>query len=256
MTDEPKDVLLAIDEDARLLARVLLRTARHAALATIEAETGYPLASRTAVASDETGAPLILVSKLAPHSGALAADPRCSFLFGEPGKGDPLAHPRLMVTGHAQFIERGTDVRERLRRRFLARHPKSATYIDFGDFDLVRIEVERARLNGGFARAFALTPADLCEPVTPELLAAEPRVIDHMNSDHRDAIDTLAGHFLRSGDRGWRLATLDPRGFEMMLGDRLERIEFDRPARESSDYRAFIVDLVGRAEQASSADRP
>ena len=50
---------------------------------------------------------------------------------------------------------------QRLRRRFLARHPKSELYADFADFSFWRMAVVSAHLNGGFARAADLTAADV-----------------------------------------------------------------------------------------------
>jgi putative heme iron utilization protein len=50
---------------------------------------------------------------------------------------------------------------EPLRDAWLARHPKAKVYIDLPDFAFVRLVPRSALLNGGFARAFRLTPADL-----------------------------------------------------------------------------------------------
>ena len=66
-----------------------------------------------------------------PISRSTAA---ASILLAAVGKGDPLAHPRLTVLG---ALVRSADAR--LRRRFLARHPKSALYVGFRDFSFWRI---------------------------------------------------------------------------------------------------------------------
>ena len=149
------------DDDARALARRLLAGAPHAALAVLEPGGGHPLASRVAVALDAGGAPLLLLSSLSGHTVALAADARCSLLVGEPGAGDPLAHPRLTVVGRAARLERPSDAHAHARERWLERHPKAALYVDFGDFAFWRLEPERALLNGGFGRAYRLAATDL-----------------------------------------------------------------------------------------------
>src|SRR3546814_2848329 len=120
------------------------------------------------------GSLYFLASTLSTHTQALLADPRCSLLVGEPGKGDPLAHPRLTMTGSAERIGTG-DLRERLKRRYLARHPKAALYVDFPDFSFWRLELARASLNGGFGRAYAMTPAD----VLTELTGTEDQSEEH-----------------------------------------------------------------------------
>jgi putative heme iron utilization protein len=48
-----------------------------------------------------------------------------------------------------------------VRRRFLARHPKSELYAGFGDFSFWRLDAVSAHLNGGFARAADLKGADV-----------------------------------------------------------------------------------------------
>src|SRR5690606_41957142 len=100
------DPFLEPDAEAIRLARTLLRTARFGALATLDPADGAPLATRVAVATDMDGTPLILVSALSAHTKALAADPRCSLLVGEPGKGDPLAHAPLTIKARDEKLQR------------------------------------------------------------------------------------------------------------------------------------------------------
>lgn len=149
------------DDAARELARRLLANAPHGALAVLDPADGHPLASRVAVGLDRDGTPLLLLSSLSAHTAALAADPRCSLLVGEPGAGDPLAHPRLAVTGRAVRLDRRTPAHAQARDRWLERHPEARTYVDFGDFGFWRLEPQRGLLNGGFARAYRLDAADL-----------------------------------------------------------------------------------------------
>ncbi|MGO8205315.1 pyridoxamine 5'-phosphate oxidase family protein, partial [Rhizobium ruizarguesonis] len=68
-------------------------------------ENGFPFVSRVLVATDIDGIPVILVSQLSAHTRALARDPRASLLTGEPGKGDPLAYPRLTTQCLAEPVE-------------------------------------------------------------------------------------------------------------------------------------------------------
>lgn len=153
-----RDPIRPTTEEARALARRLLAEASHGALGTLDPDTGHPLVSRVAVGRDGPD-PLILVSALAAHARALAADPRCSLLLGEPGRGDPLAHPRLTLLGRTEAADKAS-----LRPVWLAAHPKAALYIDFADFAMLRLRVEAAHLNGGFGRAFRLGPGDLRPP--------------------------------------------------------------------------------------------
>ena len=144
------------------MAQAMLAAARHAALAWTDPETGTPGISRIGFGRTPEGWPVTLISDLAPHTTALRAHPVAAVMLGEPGdRGDPLTHPRLMLRVTAVFADRGSADHSALRARWLADHPKSALYIDFTDFTLVRLMPVAALLNAGFARAFRLTPEDL-----------------------------------------------------------------------------------------------
>lgn len=148
-----------VDEEARALAAKLLSEASFAALAHLEPGTGHPMVTRVGVATHDQ-LPIILISQLSAHTAALEADPRCSLLLGEPGKGDPLAHPRMTLVGQAQKVIRQDD-RTALRTAYLTKHPKAELYVDFADFAFWRIVPQRAALNGGFGKAYHLETQDL-----------------------------------------------------------------------------------------------
>ena len=156
------DPIRPTDDEARALARELIATARFAALGVTDPETGTPMVSRVSVVPGPDGLPLSLVSDLALHATALKADPACALLLGEPGpKGDPLTHPRLSLQASARFIRHGEAGHEALAAHYLTLQPKAKLYIGFADFSLLRFEIRRGLLNGGFGRAFVLTPEDL-----------------------------------------------------------------------------------------------
>jgi putative heme iron utilization protein len=229
--------------DARAEAKRLLRAVRAGALASL-AESGHPFASLVNVATDFDGAPLLLLSRLAAHTLNLERDPRCSLLLSQGGKGDPLAHPRLTVIGRA---ERTED--QHVRGRFLRRHPKSELYAGFADFSFWRISVERAHLNGGFARAAdfvgdaVLTPLDGADA----LLAAETGAIAHMNEDHREALALYATRLLGETEGPWRATGIDPEGMDLAAGDRTARLVFEERIKTPGELRSVLVALRQKA---------
>lgn len=162
MPNKPDDKLLRpTDADAIATAQALIANARHGALAVLDPDTGAPLVSRVAVGCDEDGMPLILILALAMHTKAIIADPRCSLLLGEPGKGDPLAHPRITLVCTAVRVHRTDDHFGRVRERFLAQNPKATLYADFADFAFFKLDATQASFIAGFGKAYALTPDDL-----------------------------------------------------------------------------------------------
>lgn len=251
-TKKAKETLQPVDAAARRLARTLLRKARHGALATLDPETGTPLASRTGLASDMDGAPVFLTSTLSAHTQALLADPRCSLLVGEPGKGDPLAHPRITVVGEAQRVTADDGaLRDRLKRRYLARHPKAELYVDFPDFSFWRLEIAEASLNGGFGRAYAMTRQDVLTEMSglEGLLDFEAGALAHMNADHADAVALYARAFCNAPDGSWVLTGLDPEGLDLQKGDDVERLWFDAPLASPEEMRPLLVRLAGEARE-------
>ncbi|WP_168990438.1 HugZ family protein [Aureimonas flava] len=247
MTDTPPAAAtpyLVADEEARALARRLLRTTRHAALGWLDPTTGAPMASRVALAADFDASPILLLSQLSAHTRALAADPRLSLLAGEAGAGDPMNQPRLSIAGTASPpIGREAPEHERLSRRFTAHHPAASHYGQFADFAFFRVTVTSAFLNAGFARAYPLGADDVTDSVAPDVLAAERRVVDHMNEDHADVLDRLMARRGRA-ESGWRIATLDRRGFELVAGSLVDRLEFAEPVETGGAFRKAFVALA------------
>ncbi|MEM9247875.1 MAG: pyridoxamine 5-phosphate oxidase [Pseudomonadota bacterium] len=159
---EKRNPIRETDDAARALARGLIDGARFGALGVRDPDTTAPMVTRIAVATTPAGAPLTLISDLSHHTKALKVDPVCSLLVGEPGdRGDPLTHPRLTLQCRASFVRHGEEDHAAIRAHYLQQHPKAGLYIDFADFSFAVLTVEDAHLNGGFGKAFRLTPQDL-----------------------------------------------------------------------------------------------
>lgn len=237
------------DFGAPSIAKNLLRTVRAGALATIDRNTGHPFASLVNVATDSDGSPLILPSRLSSHTANLEADSRASVLLATVGKGDPLAHPRLTVFG--RFVQIAHDAAEEgaLRRRFLARHPKSELYVGFADFAVWRLAMESAHLVAGFGRAGHLTAADITTDVSDarDLLDAEVRAVAHINSDHADAVELYATKLLGAEQGPWQVTGLDPDGLDLACGDAVLRLEFPQRITSASRLREVLADLAKQA---------
>ena len=248
-TDKP-GVLRETDDDARRLARVLLRGARQMALAVIDPATGFPSVSRALTATDLDGMPVILVSALSGHTKGLLADARCSLLAGEPGKGDPLAHPRITVQCSAQSVERESTAHALLRLRFLGRHPKAALYVDFPDFRFFRLIPQSASLNGGFGRAYILSGADLliAESQSPEAW----RDLQLQLTDMPDDAARIASTLIAGRQGNWRFAGVDPAGFDLVAGDFQFRHEVEGNVLSPQAMLSHILTLANSRTQAGT----
>lgn len=244
MSDKPK-VIRDTDDQARHQARTLLRGARFAAIGVIDPETDFPSVSRVLIATDIDGVPVILVSDLSAHTKALSHDPRCSLLTGEPAKGDPLAHPRLTVQCLAEPVDQESDIHKRLRGRFLARHPKTQLYIDFSDFRFVRLVPQRAALNAGFGRAYALEAKDLeIEEGPYEFLGSEDDLMRELGGLFPDLASRIATEIYAAPPANWRFCTVDKAGIDIISNDLLIRHEFPKLVRTKIDMNLVLPNSV------------
>lgn len=239
--------------EVRRQVKGLVRAARFAALATLDPETGAPVASRVALATASDGAALVLVSTLTPHTGAMLADPRVSLLVGEPGKGDPLAHPRVTLECHARRLDRDSEEGRHAARRYLNRNPKARLYADFGDFSYFRLEPQSASLNGGFGKAYRLEAEDLLITDTnaaAEIEAIEQSALDHMGDDHKDATAAIARGLGGARNDGWTMSGIDADGVDLTRGDQALRVFFPTPLAGAETLRKALADLTATAREA------
>jgi putative heme iron utilization protein len=245
----PEGAQNATGFDPKAVGKGLLRATRAGTLGTIDRNTGHPFASLVTVATDVDGSPVILTSRLSTHTANLEHDGRASILLAETGKGDPLAHPRLTVLGTFAPIARHSEDDARVRRRFLARHPKAELYAGFGDFAFWRMTVVSAHLNGGFARAADLKAADILTDLTgaDELIAAEAGAVAHMNEDHSDATALYATKLLGESEGPWRVSGIDPDGVDLAAGDRTARLPFAERVTGAGPMRMALVAFAKEA---------
>lgn len=126
------------------IARDLVARAKHATLATVGLRpAGHPFASLVAVAADERGRPLLLLSALAEHTKNLLACEKASLLFAE----SDLAAARVTILGACTRVDDAA-----VRARYLAVHPDAAQWADFKDFAFYRLEPAELRVVVGFGR--------------------------------------------------------------------------------------------------------
>jgi heme iron utilization protein len=232
-------------------ARRLIRTALKASLATLDRETGHPYASLILVATEPDGAPVFLISRLALHTRNLEKDPRASLLIdGTGGLGDPLTGGRLTLMGEARLSDSPTA-----RRRFLARHPSAEGYAGFADFSIYALVVASGHYIGGFGRIVDLAPAALMTDTADAsaLIEAEPDIIAHMNSDHRESLVLYATELAQCPAGDWRMCGIDPDGADLLHCTNAVRIDFPKRVRSPGEARETLVALVRQARTQQQA---
>ena len=229
------------------LARGLLRRADRAVMATRLGPEGWPYASLVLLAVDHDAAPILLLSDLAEHSRALAADPRLSLLIdGTAGHDDPLTGARLTLLGTA---ERTTAAGR--AGRFLSRHESARLYAGFGDFHFYRIAVSRAHLVAGFGRIHWLEgdAVGFDAGAAAALVEHEVDILAHMNADHGAAVELMATRLAGGSGTGWRMSGIDPEGCDFARPGTTARIDFASPIDGPERARAELVRLTRLARE-------
>jgi putative heme iron utilization protein len=235
------------DFSASQLARSLLRRSRQGALATLMPGSGDPYCSLVNLASNWDGSPILLISRLALHTRNILGDSRVSLMLDERAEGDPLEGARIMLAGRAE--EAGAADEEVLRRRYLNAHPAAEAFVNFKDFSFFRIRPAGAHLVAGFGRIVDLTPEQFLTDISDAnaLLEAEQGAIEHMNADHRDAMNLYATKLLGAEQADWRCTGCDPDGMDMQSGAQTLRLEFPERVTGPGELRKMLVKLAGEA---------
>jgi putative heme iron utilization protein len=215
-------------------------------------QPGFPFGSVMPYSLDERGRPIFLISTMAMHTHNLLADPRASLLVTQPGaSGDPLGASRVTLLGNVQAV-RGPEVTE-LRNLYLARYENSKYWVDYEDFSFYRMDVVDVYYVGGFG-VMGWIPAADYESVLPDPLAdAAAGIMQHMNSDHKDALILLARVFAGIESQEAAVTSIDRLGFHVRLktqeGVRGGRIAFVREVSNPAETRNVLVEMVQQARQ-------
>jgi hypothetical protein len=235
------------------LARSLLRRSRQGALATLMAGSGDPYCSLVNVASHADGSPILLISQLALHTKNILGDARVSLMLDERAAGDPLEGARIMLAAHAE--QAGAAQAAVLRRRYLNAHPSAETFVEFKDFAFFRIRITAAHLVAGFGRIVDLPPERFLTDISDAtaLLEAEQGATEHMNEDHRDAMNLYATKLLAAEAAEWRCTGCDPDGLDMEAGGKTLRLDFPRRIATAVGLRQALKQLAEQARAGASA---
>jgi heme iron utilization protein len=210
-------------------------------------ESGDPYCSLVNVATHADGSPILLISRLAVHTRNVLGDSRVSLMLDERVAGDPLEGARIMLAGHAE--EAAGDDATVLRRRYLNAHPSAEAFVDFKDFSFFRIVPSGLHLVAGFGRIIDLEPTQFLTEIADagELIEAEQGAVEHMNEDHRDAMDLYATRLLGAESADWRSTGCDPDGMDMQAGQATLRLDFPERVTTAIGLRKMLARLVGEA---------
>ncbi|KAL8142849.1 hypothetical protein V2J09_015881 [Rumex salicifolius] len=211
---------------------------------------GYPSGSMVDFACDANGSPILAVSSLAVHSKDLLANPRCSLLVAR----DPEDRTDLVITVHGDAICVPDEERAAVRSAYLEKHP-NAFWVDFGDFQFMRIEPKVVRYVSGVATALLgsgeFSKEDFsASNVDPISQFAKP-IASHMNKDHAGDTKLIVQHSTSVPVDSAYMLDVDSLGFYVKAvyqGSTYKlRIPFPRQAVDRKDVKTLIVEMLQAA---------
>jgi putative heme iron utilization protein len=235
--------------------RTLMHMGRIGSLSTLSRkQPGFPFASLMPFALDPQGRPLFLISTMAMHTHNLQADPRSSLFVTEPDPGsDPLGSSRATLIGNTVPVP-GSDSTA-VRAIYLASYPGSGYWVDFDDFSFYRMDVVDVYFVGGFGVMGWVTAEEYSQAEPDPLAENKGDIIQHMNTDHQDALILLAKHFAGMEAQEATMTSVDRLGFHLRVkakdGMHGTRIAFAREVITPAATREVFVEMVKQAQHES-----
>src|ERR1700751_5436357 len=234
-------------------ARTLVYLGRIGSLSTLSRkQPGFPFGSVMPYGLDAHGRPIFLISTMAMHTHNLQADTRASLLVTQPdGSGDPLGASRVTLIGNVLTIPE-PEVPE-ARKLYLARYANSQYWVDFEDFSFYRMDVVDVYYVGGFGVMGWASAAEYYSGQPDPLADTATEIIQHMNTDHGNALVLLARAFAGIESQEVVTTSVDHLSFHVRLktqdGTRGARIAFLRDVSSPVEARKVLVEMVGQARQ-------
>jgi putative heme iron utilization protein len=233
-------------------ARTLVASTNVATLATHSAD-GYPWASLVAFASLDDGSPVLFVSRLAEHTRNLDRDPRASLVVAAPHpREDVLASGRVTLAGTAERPP--AELVAPVQDAYVAAVPSANAYIDFRDFSLWVLRVDRVRWVGGYGRMDSATAAEYRDASPDPAVRVAAGAVAHLNDDHADALLTVARSLGGYPDATSATCVgIDRYGLDLELdtprGPAATRVGFAEPVTAPDGLRGATVELTRRARE-------
>ncbi len=198
-------------------------------------------------AADDLGRPIFFISSMAMHTQNLQQDARASLLITQPDiSGDPLGAARLTLLGAVTEAPAAEA-----RNLYLSRHENAKYWQDYTDFAYYRLEVSGVYFIGGFGVMGWISAGDYGTASPDPLAEAAPGIIQHMNTDHADALLLIVRRFAGEAADEAVMTAVDRLGFHLRLrsGDRMHgrRVPFLREVRNAADARDVLVEMVRQA---------
>jgi heme iron utilization protein len=208
----------------------------------------YPYASLVRYSVDGKGQPVLMLSRIAEHTQNLQNGFKVSLLVFDNNGNNIQESARITLMGTLEIFSAENPEHEESLQTHYAFFPETQDYFEKLDFDLYRLSIQECRYVGGFAAAYNLSGADFVQ-ANPLEWSARKAILGHMNGDHQDAIvhycNTLS---LELNGFDPEIVWMDRFGFQVRIGQRIERIQFSKEVFDRTSAREAFVEMAGAHE--------
>ena len=218
----------------------LYRTTNAAILSTMSNKyEGYPFGSFITYVSNRNRTLFMYTSDIAQHTKNLKSNPKaCVTLFKLDTDYDKQNSSRLTLMGDLKTVS--NEELDDCQDRFIKFLPESKKYSSMHDFKFYKLVISRVRWIGGFGDIAWLNPKNWNDE-KPKWSKNETMMIDHMNEDHSNVIQSALNAQYGIKDKKAQMIALTIDGYYISSKENIYFINFDKPVLKALDYRKILV---------------
>lgn len=207
---------------------------------------GYPFASVVPVGFDDYNRPVLLISRLAQHTRNIGENAKVSLFLNDAhqrGYDDVQTCSRITVLAQAQRLDVEADAHT--VQRYCRFYRQADSYFRELDFDFYRLEPVKVRFIAGFGQIHWVAPDQLFT-ASPLSFEVEADIVEHMNTDHRDALVKYCQQIglVLPEEHEPEMVGVDAFGFHQRVGERVMRFEFPQPVENANEVRKALIEML------------
>lgn len=206
----------------------------------------FPLGTLSPFVLTEEGQITILISDLAVHTKNIIKNNKVGFTVFDMEASHKQASPRVSLTGIASLVDETESPEdfERISERYLTFFPVARNYFKAHNFYFYTIKPQFIHFIRTFGQIYSFKAEDHWTTQLPEWIGKHQSAIDHMNSDHGDALKRYAKNFLKIDSDNVELYAVDGEGYHLKVDGKLHYLNYLSPAFDKDGLHREFVKLA------------
>lgn len=205
----------------------------------------FPFGTVAPFVMTEEGEIIILISNIAIHTKNILENPRVGFTVFDMEAINKQASPRVCLTGNAELVDEKNDPERYINvsEKYFTFFPSARNYFSAHGFYFYTIRPDHVHFIRTFGQIYTFDTEDFWPLPTPEWKGTENAAIEHMNTDHQDALKKYALKYLEQETDEVSLLSVDGEGFHLKVDERVYYLNFLGTAHDREGLRREFVAL-------------